>query len=248
MIQDWMLERYQLGELPAAEKAEVERALAADDTVRVRLDALKADSQQVLALRAPSAVAAEVERRAKVAAEPKPSAPMWRPMLAVAFAVAFAVVATVLLRPPPTDDTLTSKGVGPSLRLFRQTRSGAPERLYNGAHVHAHDRVQVSFDLAGQRSLVVVSIDGGGHATLHFPTDGIPVAAPGLKALPESFELDDAPGYERFFLVSSNQPLNVDAVVQAAQALAARSDAHDAALLLPEGSTQRSLTLDKEPR
>jgi hypothetical protein len=105
--------------------------------------------------------------------------------------------------------------------------------------------VQVRFDLNTAHEMVVFSIDGAGHATLHFPLDGNPVPLASKGVLSQSFELDDAPGYERFFLVTSNDPLSSDEVMDAARALALRSDAKTASLTLPKGSTQRSVRLDK---
>lgn len=243
MIQDWMLERYRLNELAPAERAEVDRALAADPQVRARLDALEADSQETLIRFTPRAVATEVQRRSS-APRPERRAFFPVPALALAAVVLLGVVTVVLTRRPPVDDILV-KGAGPTLRVFRQT-AAEPQRLFDGAKVRAHERVQVSFDLAGQRSLVVVSIDGAGGATLHFPTDGSSVAPAGFKALPESFELDEAPGYERFFLVTANQPLDAAEILQKAQALARQPDARTAPLPLPESLTQRSLMLLKE--
>jgi anti-sigma factor RsiW len=244
MNYDLMLERYRLGELSGAERAELERALAADAALKARLDALGADSRATLERLTPRAVAAEVERRLAKQQE-RPPARSLVPALALSFALVLVIAAGLLLSNSPDDIVLKGER-DPALRVFRQT-VGAPERLFDGAKVRARDRVQVAFDLAGERALVVVSIDGAGRATLHFPADGNSVAPANLRALPEAFELDDAPGFERFFLVTSINALDARAVLEAAQRLAARPDARTASLTVPTGSTQRSLLLEKVP-
>jgi anti-sigma factor RsiW len=243
MNDDFKLERYRLGELSGAERAELERALAVDGALKARLDALEADSRATLQQFTPRAVAAEVERR--LSKEQPPPARSLMPALALSFGLVLVIAAG--LRLSRSSDDIVFKGErDPALRIFRQT-AGAPERLFDGAKVRAHDRVQVAFDLAGELALVVVSIDGAGRATLHFPSDGNSFAPPNLRALPEAFELDDAPGFERFFLVTSVNAIDAHAVLAAAQRLAARPDARTASLTVPPGSTQRSLLLEKVP-
>ena len=65
--------------------------------------------------------------------------------------------------------------------------------------------------IASKRDLV--SIDGRGVATLHFPDDVDPTALAhgGAMALDHSYELDDAPGFERFLRVTAGQRLPLDA-------------------------------------
>lgn len=233
MIADWMLERYRLGELNAADQAKVTAALAADEALRARLAGLDADDAATLAAHPPSRVAARVTRSA--VPEKKQSPRIW---LVPTFALAAAItVGIVALRAEPVDD-IRFKG-DPALRLFRLAGKD-PERLADGAKVKPHDVVQVAFELSGAPHFVIVSVDGAGHATLHWPLNGDTAAAPGLKALPQAFELDDAPGFERFFLVTSNQPLAVPEVLAAAER-ASRS----APLELPASAAQRSVLLDK---
>jgi hypothetical protein len=241
MIQDWMLERYRLGELTAAQKAEVEKALAEDAQLRAKLEALETDTNITLERYKPRAVGIEVRQRAASDDAPRRSLV---PALALSFGLVLAVSGAVALQHRPDD--IIIKG-DTALRIYRHT-GGQPERLEDGAKVRPHDVVQVEVELADERSLVVVSIDGAGHATLHHPSNGGDTAAPpGFKALPGAFELDEAPGFERFFLVTSNRPLDAGAVYQAAQRLARDPGARTVTLALPFAATQRSLLLDKAP-
>ena len=192
MFPDWMLERFVLGELDAERTSALEAALATTPELKARLEALAVDSRRTLAEHPPELVDRVVARR--LSARPRRRA-TWHslvPALAGAAALLWLVVV-----PHPPGDEVRLKGDGPSLRLFRLGAAG-PERLFDAATVRPHDVVQVAFELAGQAHLVVVSIDGASNATLHFPLDGSSRAPLGAKVLEQSFELDDAPGFERF--------------------------------------------------
>lgn len=93
---------------------------------------------------------------------------------------------------------------------------------------------------------VVVSIDGRGHVTRHLPEEGAAAAALDGReqALPHAYELDDAPAFERFVLVTGPRAFDVAAVLAAAAALP-REEARTRALSLPDGLAQRSVVLDK---
>ncbi|MFO0597147.1 MAG: ActD-like protein [Myxococcaceae bacterium] len=238
-FEDWKLERYRLGEASADDARAIAAAALEDPALRARLEALEADDRATLERLPP----AQVAQRVRDHATPAPArAWRWAPALALA---AVALVGVVVLRARDTgDDVLRPKGDGPTLRLFRLAGQ-TPERLADGAHVRAHDVVQVAFELQGAPFAVVVSVDGGGHTTLHWPGDHraeSTAVAPGFKTLPQSFELDEAPGFERFFLVTSTRPLEPDAILEAA-ARAAR----DGALSVRPDDTWRALLLDKQP-
>jgi hypothetical protein len=64
--------------------------------------------------------------------------------------------------------------------------------------------------------------------------------------LPSAYELDDAPGYERFFLVYASSPFDVSEVEHVARALSSRSAGDQGALALPRGLGQYSLLLKKQ--
>jgi len=86
--------------------------------------------------------------------------------------------------------------------------------------------------------------------TLHFPavaTSSTLLVRSGVASLGHSYELDDAPGYERFLFVTSPQPIDVAAVVARAEVLA-RDPQHAARdpLSLPSGHSQLWYTLRKE--
>jgi hypothetical protein len=234
-----MLERFLLGELDPENTRRLQAALVAGPELRARLAALEADSGRTLAQHPPELVARVVARRLAEAPPRRSWLQLGLPALAAAAALLWVLVA-----PHPADDDVRLKGDGPTLQVFRLGGAG-PERLFEGSPVRQRDVVQVAFELAGLQHLVVVSVDGLGNATLHFPLDGRTLVPEGLKALPQSFELDDAPGYERFFLVASPNPLSADEVLAAARHLARGPDPRVAPLPAPPAATVRSLRLDK---
>ena len=142
-----------------------------------------------------------------------------------------------------------ARGLAPHLAVDRKDEG----RLHPGAVVQPGDVVQVSYVAAGHDYGVVVSIDGRGGVTLHHPPrpQDVPrVKARGEIPLNHAFELDDAPGFERFFFVTaSGHPPEPEAVMDAARRLAtagfvaARVDP----LPLPEDLSQTSFLLRKAP-
>lgn len=261
---DWLLERIALGELPPEELAAARARLAEEPDGLARLAALEADSRATLERLPPSRVAREVAARAsrKEAAR----APSWR--LAPAWGLlvpALATVALFVLARPDTDtvgdtgpgrvttvdgyEPTNIKGLDPQLLVHRQAAAG-PEPLTDGAPAAAGDVVQVSYVAAGHRHGVILSIDGRGAVTLHAPEEGGTTSAvlspSGTHMLPRAYELDDAPAFERFFLVVADAPFDLEPVLTAARALAEGPEARTDPLSLPEGLTQVSLRLEKQ--
>ena len=64
--------------------------------------------------------------------------------------------------------------------------------------------------------------------------------------LPSAYELDNAPAFERFFLVRADEPFDVAPIVAAARTLSAQAPvARRAPLPLPARFNQISLALEK---
>jgi hypothetical protein len=86
--------------------------------------------------------------------------------------------------------------------------------------------------------------------TLHFPaSDGAPsqLRSEEQTVLDYAYQLDDAPGFERFFLVTSNRSLSVAEVLAAARRLASDPrQARQGSLELRAGLEQWSVLLDKQ--
>ncbi len=133
--------------------------------------------------------------------------------------------------------------------LFRKTPEGS-EVIGDGALAHAGDQIRIGYRAAGRSHGMILSIDGRGVVTRHFPRQGRQAAqltAKGLVLLDHAYELDDAPRWERFYLVSSRQPFDVAPVLEAARTAAASAGTNPPpALALPASLDQSGLVLIKE--
>jgi hypothetical protein len=266
-VPDWLLERIALGELPPGQADELARRMAADPTAQARLQALRASNQEILSALPPAQVAAEVERRRRVARAAEPARARPRAWLAAAGAMATAAAVLALVLLPgrngerglaPPDEITRVKGE-PQLIIHRK-RGEDVERLERDASVRAGDLLQIAYVAAGRAHGVILSIDGAGAVTLHHPTtpDGTTaLSGRGAVELAHSYELDDAPGFERFFFVTAapspdrpaDGPVDVTRVLDQARALARDPAAGRSALLdLPDSLQQSSFLLRKETR
>jgi hypothetical protein len=151
------------------------------------------------------------------------------------------------------------KGGSAHLVLYRQTAAGA-EALRDNDVVRQGDMLQIGYVGAGTKYGVILSLDGRGVVTVHHPPGAASSAAlepEGETLLSSAYELDDAPGFERFFLVSSEGQFAVQTVVSAAQRLAGQAASGRAAggasgpartgrLALPGSMAQASFLLLKK--
>jgi hypothetical protein len=149
--------------------------------------------------------------------------------------------------PAAADDGNRVKGRA-RVMAFRQVGEGA-ERLDEDAVVRVGDVIQLRYNGGGDHYGLIASIDGAGSVTLHYPADDAPPEATAISAgtvtLPHAYQLDDAPNFERFVLVTANAPIDVAAGLAALRALAASNHGGDAALDLPPGQHQAWLRLRK---
>jgi hypothetical protein len=137
------------------------------------------------------------------------------------------------------------------LSVYRRVASGS-ETLADGAVAHTGDLIRLGYRAAGRAYGVIVSIDGRGAVSLHLPSSGDDAAALGTDAtvlLDAAYELDDAPRWERFYLVTGEAPFRVDAVLSAARAAASRaSGVPPPELVIPRELEQTTFLLQKEQR
>ena len=264
-VPDLLVERLALGELSSTEAAEVRRRLG--DTADARLEELRLSDKEILVHHPPARVAEEIRRRAGTSTAS--TAVGWAWLVAPAMLAAVALLAWVALRPgldpsptgprvavgPSVSDDGADAGPeptrlkGPPSLVVRRAEAGELRVLEDGAQVEPGALLQVFYRAQGRRHGVVLSVDGAGTVTLHFPaqSDGdTRLTTRGETPLPTSYELDDAPDFERFFFVASKErPVSVREVEQAAQDLVARGRAETGELALPEGLDQDTVLLRK---
>lgn len=226
-------------------------------------------------LREPSVVApmvAGIESRLAQAAD-RSSVPRWvRRSFAIAPALAAAAALWVVVGAPqgetsqvPNPESVGGlevtrlKGDEPDRteagRVLVYRRAGAMkgssdpavEQLHDGSEVRPGDVLQMGFS-SNQPFGALLSIDGAGAVTLHFPTSAknVPRLDKREVLLGYSYELDDSPRFERIFFVGAPQTFSVEAVVAAAKALGSEPrSANVKPLLLPPGQVSTSLLLKK---
>lgn len=259
---DWLLERLALGELDAETAADVRRRLAAEGRSPDEIvAAVAASNKEILEQLPATPTAAAIRRRAekaKAAAQPASRrALLWGAPLALAGA---AAVVLMVARPPQPESQCDARGpegeciiykgeVAPQRLYVYRHRAAGDEQLRDGARVTRGDLVQLAYRSHRGGYGVLLSIDGAGKVTMHWPekNDGAAATlqAPGEIRLPSSYELDDAPAFERFFMVRAATPFSVTTALNAARAIAAQPSARTQALALPPGFEQISLALDK---
>jgi hypothetical protein len=246
-VSDWRLERLAQGELDQAAAREVEGKLGKEQTA-ARLEGLAASNQEILARLPPEVVGASIRKRLQAQ---RPRRAMWV-MALVPVAMAAGVWAVgfsprLASGPGQTEET-RSKGAT-HLYAYRAAPPGTrPIRLGQAARVRPHDVLQLGYTAGEARYGTVVSVDGRGVVTQHLPVNApssAPLATAGETNLPQSYELDDAPGFERFFLITAARPFSLAQVLDAARALARDNDARRKALSLAPDLRQESLLLEK---
>lgn len=265
----WLVERAAQGELDGAEMAELRsRLLAEGRSLDDEIEQLRQSNRQILTELPRATMGAAIRRRAAAGAQPehRRRVIMLFPPLAAAGALGLVILVArgigdqgigQPLLDPSIERTEIKGDTLPSGRLlvYRQRPGGASagdsERLSDGARGARGDLLQLAYDKAPEGLYgVLISLDGAGKVTQHLPEEGASRASP-LTALrefrlPSAYELDDAPGFERFMLVTAAQPFAVATVTEAAQALARRgSAARTQPLALAPSFLQTSLLLNK---
>ncbi len=244
-VSDWKLERLLLGDLSPEEKRAVLRELDLEEGGRERLEAMRSSTGAILERYPPRVMGLSFRSEAEQPERAPRRSRGWvlAPVLMVAAAL---LVAVPVWMSTPTDDGYV--GVKGSPRLVATLRQDEGSTLLtNGDVVGEGDVVQLSYVAMGARHGVILSVDGAGVTTLHFPLPGrtTRLNIEGTTHLDAAYRLDAAPDFERFFLVTSDAPLDVEAVLESARRLVERGGA-DAADL-PDIGSQSSLLVRKSP-
>ena len=231
-VPEWLIERLAAGELPPARAREIEQRLEGEPDGKERLARIAASNAEILAAHPPEAVTAEIrrrateaKRRASAAANAKRST--W--VLAIPALAAAAAILVLWIRPPRPVEGVTQghyegiKGAQRSvgLRVYRKAGKKV-ERLSEGAPARAGDELQLAYVAAGHAFGAVLSLDGAGRVTFHMPEGGGKAAE--LKAgevtLPQSYQLDAAPVFERFLIIAGDAPFDTTGLADVVRGVA----------------------------
>lgn len=276
---DWKLERYLLGELPAAEARRLEADREGDADLARRVQSLAAEHQALRASHPAGPMAAGIARRLRATqaapasaataraprfAWPRLPAPVWAPALGMILLLALIPFTPYSPFLPSGDAGKVTpedgggerlkglKGFKPRLLLHRKAPEGSV-LLRDGERVRSGDLIQIQYESAGRAQGALYSLDAEGKVTRHLPDRGDRSAAletgraGGPVALAFAYELDDAEGWERFFLIASDRPFDLPAVEAALRGLRAAGPGGPDSLALPPRLEQSSFILLKEP-
>lgn len=268
---DWKIERYLIGELPSGEARRLESAMRADAGLALRLRNLREEHARLRADHPSEAMAEGIARRlltAGSALDPRPRryawprlhlpAPVWAPALAMIMVLAILPFTPYSpLRPSGSAEAGPEggsggerlKGLKPRLLMHRKAAEGSV-RLRDGERVRGGEVIQIQYESAGRAQGALFSLDAEGQVTRHLPDRGetsAPLESGGPVALGFAYELDDAPGWERFYLIASDRPFDLPAVEAALRRLRATGPRGADSLALPPGLEQSTFILLKEP-
>ena len=222
---DWKLERFWLNELPEEEMRAIQKVLDENPDLRARLEALEGSDREIHESYSTDWVARQVARRLE--RRGVPSISRFGPRLALVAVVLLAVVFLIYLPgsevPPTWDrkgmDGIRLKGVKPDLLLYRK-RASEIEQLADSSVAYAGDLIQVFYRAAGKPFGVILSVDGRGTVTRHLPASGtraVRLIQGDPVPLDYSYELDDAPKWERFYFLTASTSFDVRDVTRAAK-------------------------------
>ncbi len=122
------------------------------------------------------------------------------------------------------------KGSGDSiLTVYRKGASGT-EKLGAGTVVRPGDVLQLSYRVSQNLQGALVSVDGNRNVTVHLAQGGRSTAlsAGTERPLEFSYELDQAPRYEVFFLLVSPKPFDLEPIRQTLKTVPLESLSPDA--------------------
>ena len=113
------------------------------------------------------------------------------------------------------------------------------------------DQLRIGYRAAGRPYGAIFSIDGRGVLSQHLPGTGeraVALQPSGTTFLDFSYELDDAPRWEVFYLVTADAPFDLEPVRRSVRAAAAAADRVPAGLALPRGLSQAAFPVMKDGR
>jgi hypothetical protein len=271
------IERYRLGESSRALEARMAGMSEAEKaSLAARAKEVSSDDRAILARYEAAAMVRAIETRRvnerwARRRDNKRRWMMWGPLVAAGAACLVLLVRHD--REAHSPAIATSEGL-PGLSAIEEIEStrlkgqkshlvvyseeqGKARSLRSGERVESGTVVQVGYVAAGCHSGAVISLDGTGHSTLHFPerADGDTTfpAKNGEVLLPAAYQLDDAPLFEVFFLLCTAETatFSASAAMSAVQEMTQRLPVEKwvgARLAIPKTWEQSAFVLVKRKK
>lgn len=138
------------------------------------------------------------------------------------------------------EEGLTERSKGNGARLFIYKKDGTEAVLLkNKTPIGRNEIIQISYLSGGEAFGAILSVDGNGVITQHFPDSGnmtTQLSSNGEVSLDFSYKLDDAPKFERFIFITGNESISIENYKKSIANLAIRDEKgnFDIASSLPE--------------
>jgi hypothetical protein len=260
-ICDLVLEQFLLGELSENDRARIRNMAASDPGISLRLREMEGSNRDFLNRFPTGRAVPEIESRFAR----RHLFSLRKLLLVFSPALAAAILFLVFLHPGREagtrdthpvipDDEILVKGsplvdLNKTQLLVYRLHNQRIELLGNWQSAKFGDLLQLVYVSAGESYGMIFSIDGRGGVSLHFPRDeygSTALVRHQKNALPEAIELDDAPGFERFFFLTSDFPIDVPRLLKLAGDFSRNfQKAGQAEFTPPNGIRQYSIVIKK---
>ena len=238
MIPDWKLERYLTGDLPESEMREIREMEATDEIFAGRVKMMREDNAAILKKLPFERLSEKMEARGTLASGGSFISGKGMPAgfklvkFAAAAALVLAVVSVALfsqreIGPAPEgngaqvmdvamvdiqDDGTRIKGLDARMEIWKKTGDSAVQ-MQNLDEAREGDEIQLRYSVPEKCFGLLFSMDGNGTLTMHMADGSSAVALePGkMTTLPFAYKLDNAPKFEKFFLLTSQKDFTIDA-------------------------------------
>ncbi len=254
-ISSLLLERYVLEEVTQAEKTLIEQAISTDPSLLGQIEEIKRSNTEILDALPPALMAHQISEKARTlkvqdewdsSQAHKQKKPLFK-WLGITAPILAASMFFFLLFPESTRE----KGIEPHLVIY-QKKDNAAVQVSPGQILMENDVLQIAYVAGGAPYGVIFSIDGKGVITFHHPPNkgqSTRIESQQEHLLAQAYKLDNAPYYEKFFLVTSRYPIPLKRVQAAAQALAVQARGlTNLSLTLPPYLEQSSLLVLKQEK
>ena len=228
MIPDWKLERYLTGDLPEGEMSEIRELEKTDEVFARRVKMLREDNAAILRKMPFERLAEKMDARDCGAERKNNVIHFGFVKFAAAAALVLAVVSVALFSQREVvpdagaqamdvamaaqDDGTRIKGMDARMEIWKKTGDSAVQML-NLDEAREGDEIQLRYSGPEKCFGLLVSMDGNGTVTMHMADGSQAVALePGkMTTLPFAYKLDNAPKFEKFFLLTSQKDFAIDA-------------------------------------
>jgi hypothetical protein len=228
-ISDFKLERYLLGELPEKEMREFQERELSDEIFAARVREMREQGKRFLAENPFATLEDKLDSvedsKSSIEGAGQPNT-LWL-KIAAALVIALGVFSMVVLNRDvatydnhsasmevamaDTDNGTRIKGMQATLEVWKKTGDSAVQ-MENLGNAYEGDEIQLRYRVPQKCFGMLISIDGNGTITMHMGEgDKAIELEPGkMTTLPFAYKLDDAPKFEKFFLLTSEKSFEID--------------------------------------